>query len=82
MTEDQKLICRALGAVNYLPGSFDKRFGNNLSQMAKENPEKELSEKQNEWMFRLLYKYRKQLPLPYHTHKDNPLCSPKINTNE
>lgn len=74
MTQEQIEICRVLGGVNYLPGSFDKRLGKDLC--AYSNIEgKELSEKQNEWMFRLLYKYRKQLPNTYNKHKDNPLCS-------
>lgn len=77
MTEDQKQICTALGKVSYLPASFDKRFGNNLHGIAQMTPEKELTEKQNEWMFRLLYKYRNQLPETYERHKLNPLCSQK-----
>jgi hypothetical protein len=75
MTIEQKEICLALGRVTYLPGSFDKRFGNNLSGLAQSQPEKELTEKQNEWMFRLLYKYRKQLPGTYEKYKGNPLCA-------
>jgi hypothetical protein len=77
MTEDQKKICIGLGNVSYLPACFDKRFGNNLASIAQTEPEKELSEKQIEWMFRLLYKYRRQLPRTYEKHKGNPLCSRK-----
>jgi len=84
MTKDQQEICLALGNVRYLPASFDKRFGQNLSSIASGDPTKELSESQNEWMYRLLYKYRKQLPVTYKKHEKNPLCSrkedrPKIN---
>jgi len=75
MTEEQKEICLALGKPTYLPGSFDKRFAHNLSSLAQHQPEKELTEKQNEWMFRLLYKYRKQLARTYDKYKSNPLCS-------
>ena len=63
MTPEQKEICLQLGNVRYLPASFDKRFGNNLHTKATLN--EDLSEKQNEWMFRLLYKYR------------NPMCTRK-----
>lgn len=77
MTKDQQLICVNLGRVRYLPGTFDKRFGNKLSSIAQVSPEKELSEKQVEWMYRLLYKYRKQLPKTYELNKNNPLCSRK-----
>lgn len=75
MTNDQKYICIGLGTVRYLPGTFDKRLGNNLCALVSNNPEKELSDKQNEWMYRLLYKYRKQLPSIYERYKNNPLCS-------
>lgn len=44
MTKDQQEICIALGNVRYLPASFDKRFGNNLSSIAKTTPGKELTE--------------------------------------
>lgn len=77
MTIDQQEICLALGNVRYLPASFDKRFGQNLHGIASTDPTKELSEKQNEWMYRLLYKYRKQLPVTYKKHEKNPLCSQK-----
>jgi hypothetical protein len=77
MTIEQRLICTNLGKVNYLPGSWDKRFGNNLHSIAKTEPAKELTEGQNEWMFRLLYKYRKQLPKTYEKFKSNPMCSRK-----
>jgi hypothetical protein len=78
MTEQQKEICISLGRVTYLPGSFDKRFGNNLHSIAVTNPDKELSEKQNEWMYRLLYKYRKQLAVTYEKYKNHPFCNKKI----
>jgi hypothetical protein len=70
MTKDQYDICKALYLqVKYFPGSWDKRIGTTLYYLD------ELSEKQNEWMYRLLYKYRRQLPALYDKHKDNPLCS-------
>lgn len=75
MTEEQKYICMQLGNVSYLPASFDKRFAKNLSSLVQTQPEKELTEKQIEWMYRLLYKYRKQLPRTYEKYKNNPLCS-------
>jgi hypothetical protein len=77
MEDYQQKICLALGNVRYLPGSFDKRFALNMSSIARLQPEKVLSKSQNEWMFRILYKYRKQLPALYQLHKDNPLCTQK-----
>ena len=73
MTIDQLRICKALFSVRYLPGSWDKRMGKSLYYLT------ELTESQNEWMYRLLYKYRKQLPSLYESHKNNPLCTKKLN---
>jgi hypothetical protein len=75
MTKDQLLISKALGSIRYLPGSFDKRFALNLAHIAEDCQEKELTEKQNEWMYRLLYKYRNQLPQIYLLYQNNPLCT-------
>ena len=76
MSPEQVEIALALwSGVVYLPGSFDKRFARNISAIASSSPEKELSEKQAEWLFRLLFKYRKQLPELYLKHSKNPLCS-------
>jgi hypothetical protein len=69
MTADQLEICKALATVTYLPGSWDKRMGTGLRYYEK------LTDKQNEWMYRLLYKYRRQISKVYEKHKDNPLCS-------
>ena len=80
MTDEQKEICERLGAVKYLPASFDKRLGQNLCGMAELTPGKELSEKQNEWMYRLLYKYRKQLPHTYNKYQSNEFCNKKNRT--
>lgn len=76
MTPEQKVICTNLGKVSYPMGTFDKRFGRQLSTLA-ESIDYELSEKQIEWMFRLLYKYRKQLPKTYSLYgHTSPFCAP------
>lgn len=75
MTPDQIFICYEFENITALPGSWDKRMMNNLNAMAKKYPKKELSESQNEWMYRLLYKYRKQIPGTYEKYKNNQLCS-------
>jgi hypothetical protein len=77
MTADQQKICIALGSVRYLSGSWDKRFGNNLHGIAVSNPEQPLSDSQNEWMFRLLYKYRKQLQRIYIKFEGHQFCNKK-----
>lgn len=78
MTKDEIEISIALGNVRYLPGSFDKRFGMNVSSRAKRESNKELTEGQKEWLYRILYKYRKQLSVTYQKHKNHPHCSRKI----
>lgn len=75
MTEEQKQICVKLHGVRVLPGTFDKRFIKSLYSLVATKPDSPLSDSQNEWMFRLLYKYRKQLPVTYDRHKANPLCT-------
>lgn len=79
MTPEQIEICVMLGGANYLPASFDKRFAHNLFRLATAAPHKELTEKQNEWMYRLLYKYRRQMPRTYEKYKNHPMCAIKTN---
>ena len=81
MTAKEQDICLALGGVRYLPGGWDKRFGNNLNILAG-TPGKDLTEHQREWMYRLLFKYRKQLPSLYEIHKNHPHCARKSRNNE
>ena len=74
MTTEQVAICTALGHCRFLPGTFDKRFSSKVAGIAELHPDQELTEKQIEWMYKLLYKYRKQIPNTYEKFKDNPLC--------
>lgn len=75
MTEHEIKIAKNLGNVSVLPGGFDKRFIRQVSSIANNNPEQELSEKQKEWMLRLVYKYRRQIPKTYEYCKKDPRCS-------
>ena len=77
MTKEEQYICIALGNVRCLPASFDKRFTRNMASMAKNFPEKNLTESQKEVMYRILYKYRNQLPKTYNLFKNHPHCSKK-----
>lgn len=77
MTKEEQTICINLGNVRCLPATFDKRFTRNVSSMAKNTPEKELSQSQKEIIYRLLYKYRKQLPKTYNRYKNHPHCCAK-----
>lgn len=73
MTIDEHKVCLALGRVRYLPATFDKRLGHNLHDLAASS--QLITEKQREWMYRLLYKYRNQLPDLYSFYKNHPHCS-------
>ena len=77
MTREQVEIALALGNVRFLPASFDKRFAQNMHGLASVEPEKELTEKQVEWLYRILYKYRKQVPVAYEKYKGHPFCGKK-----
>ena len=81
MTAEQIEICMKLGSVRYLPASFNKRLGQSLCAIAEHSPQKELSASQNEWMYRLLYRYRKQLPNTYDKYKANEFCN-KLTTKK
>ena len=78
MTPDQIEIATSLSNCKLPFGSFDKNFIGDMHHFAKFKPSKDLSEKQNEMLFRLLYKYRNQLPGCYQKHKHNIFCAPKL----
>ncbi len=72
MTKDEIIIALNLDQCTFLPGSFEKRFARDLCIQAKTNPEKELSEKQREYLFLMLKRYRRQIPATYKKfHPDN-----------
>lgn len=48
-----------LSGCTFLPGSFDKRFMRDLSALP-DKQTKELTEKQNRCLWKLVYKYRRQ----------------------
>lgn len=78
MKEEEIKVVLALGSqVTFLPGSWDKRFAHQMYQHAFKTPEKELTISQREWIFRLLYKYRRQVPEMYEKFQNVPECSRK-----
>lgn len=72
MTPDEIHIISKLTLVRFLPASWAKRFVKDIASVAK--PETELSEKQSEWIYRLLYTYRKQVPYTYNKFKHHKHC--------
>lgn len=73
MTSDELFIITKLSACKFLPGTWAKRFVRDLSNAS---PEVKLSEKQVEWLYRLVYRMRKSLPHTYSQYKNNKYCKP------
>ena len=55
MTEDEKIIARALAGCRFLPGSFDKRFCHDIFTQTT------LTERQAEFIAKMAYRYRGQI---------------------
>ena len=75
MTDEEKEVIGALDRVTYLPGSWNKKFARAMVLLMRVSPEKELSEKQGQWIYRLLYRYRRQVPEVYEKYMDRPCCN-------
>lgn len=74
MTAEQIEIALSFDRITFLPGSWNKKFANAMYYKAKYEPELELSSLQNEWIYRILYTYRKQIPDIYQKYCNNPNC--------
>jgi hypothetical protein len=59
MTDDERAAVAGLWRCTFLPGSWDKRFARALAQRDASKP---LSDKQRDWLWRLVWKYRRQIP--------------------
>lgn len=59
-------IANRLKACSFLPGTFDKMFVKKINT----NPHYEMTEKGRLFMFRLLIKYRRQIPDYGHLHSE------------
>jgi len=79
MTHEQIEIAASFMNVTFLPGSWDKRFAQSMIYKAAQSPDETLSESMNEWLYRLLYKYRKQVPRIYEKYQNNQFCNKKPN---
>lgn len=74
MTPEQKEIAMSFMHVTFLPRSWNKRFAQSMIYIAVKEPEQELTDSQTEWLYRLLYTYRKQIPNTYLKYQNNPNC--------
>jgi hypothetical protein len=61
MTTVEGVLLSGLNQVVFMPGTWDKRFVHSCFKQFSANPEKPLSDKQRHWIYRLAYKYRRQL---------------------
>ena len=59
--EELEIICH-LGRCTFLPGSADKRFVKNMVFAAEHDPDRELTERQTQYLIGLRHKYRRQIP--------------------
>lgn len=74
MTPEEKEIAIGFMHVVFLPGSWNKRFAKSMIYNAVQQPDQELTDSQKEWLYRLLYTYRKQMPELYNKYQNNPNC--------
>ena len=72
--EEIEITVNLFSRVSYIPGSWDKRF---VRDIYHECREKELTQSQKEWLYRILYKYRRQVPKTFEAYKNHPDCSRK-----
>lgn len=62
VTELQQLRARALAQCTMMPGSWEKRFARDMASIAAARPESNLSPKQMEWITKLSWRFRRQMP--------------------
>lgn len=79
MTTDEMQAVMALVRCTFLPGSWDKRFVRALGQHARDTP---LSDKQREWLWKLVWKYRRQIPYPSIVEQAHRAVEPQLTQAE
>lgn len=72
MTTDQKAKAIALSGCIFPVGSNQKRFAHEMGRIARENPDQEITKKQDIYLALLFHQYRRQIPK---THKRLCDCS-------
>lgn len=80
MTEAERHIIRSLDNCRLKAFSWSKSFIRNMAALEKSKPETVLSENQKEWLLRMVFMYRKQLPSLYALLRHIPECSKKDNS--
>ena len=54
-------MAKDIETCTYLPGSFEKRFAAHMGAIATDNPTKQLTERQSDWLKKQHFRYRKQI---------------------
>lgn len=62
MTALQQLRAKSLAACTMCPGSWEKRFSRDMASIATARPEMILTSKQIEWLNKLSWRFRRQMP--------------------
>jgi len=62
MTEEQIAMATALSAVTFAPGIGTKRFARNMGLMVANQPDRELTPKQAEYLRTAVIRFRRQIP--------------------
>lgn len=75
MTPNERFMIEALHKCSFLPGSYPKRFVQDMNAILTYNPGFVLSERQYDYLVLLFHKYRKQ----HGKHVDSkcPVCQKK-----
>jgi hypothetical protein len=74
MTADEIIIVHNLNCCRLPMASWTKRFVRDVHSQSLNNPESELTDKQKEWIYRLVYTFRKQIPGTYKKCINNKFC--------
>lgn len=61
MTPEERDFARTLVRCKIRPGSWDKRFARDMAGIAEQKPDKQLTDRQREFLLKLVVRYRKQI---------------------
>lgn len=62
MTEEQIAMATALSAATFVPGTGTKRFARDMGFMVANQPDRELTPKQAEYLRTAVIRFRRQIP--------------------
>ena len=82
MTPLERQAARALGRCVFLPGTGPKRFAQAMSNVARTQPDYELTEKQATYLWTLVKMYRKQLPHGWNEVAEQMIADPSRPASE